>query len=130
MFDILLFIFEVFINALSAIGSENIWQSELLKRARQRFEGINKLFDAIRCLLFGTCLGFIGVLIFPHRMFQYQIFQGVSLIIVPITVGILMHYWGKYLLAKRGENYFIATFSGGALFAFGASLFRFIWLAA
>ena len=42
--------------------------------------------------------------------------------------GLVMQRYGQWREARDGSQSFIATFWGGALFAFGMALVRFLWV--
>ncbi len=54
---------------------------------------------------------------------------GASLVVSPILNGLLMHYFGAWRTPRSGPPSFIATFWGGALFAFGFAAVRLALLA-
>ncbi len=112
---------EIIINALGEIGIESLRQS--LKRK----EETNKFLALLGCFLVGLLFGYLGIVILPRKMFYYQTIEGISLVIVPVVAGLIMHYWGQHRLSKGKSISTMSTFMGGAVFAFGASLIRFIY---
>jgi hypothetical protein len=50
------------------------------------------------------------------------------MIVTPVLNGLLMHAYGSWRERRGMERFFLATFWGGALFACGLSLVRFLLL--
>jgi hypothetical protein len=48
------------------------------------------------------------------------------MIVTPVLNGAFMHWYGLRRKRRGHDRFFLATFWGGALFAFGVSLVRFL----
>ncbi len=79
-------------------------------------------------LLLGGALGALTRMIWPTRIFQPGPVRGASLLLSPLVTGAIMDRYGEWVEARGGTRSFIATFWGGALFAFGMALVRFVWV--
>ncbi|MCI0707868.1 MAG: hypothetical protein L0Y80_10675 [Ignavibacteriae bacterium] len=86
----------------------------------------NRIVALIGCLFLGAFFGYLGLLIYPHRIVKEPILPGVSLVAVPVLAGLVMHYVGEWKKERGKQTSTIATFWGGAIFAFGSSLIRFL----
>ena len=49
-----------------------------------------------------------------------------STIVTPVLNGLLMHAYGSWRERRGVERFFLTSFWGGGLFAFGLSLVRFL----
>ena len=113
-------IFQVVFEVLMEFGFEslsNVFQSR--KKA-------NPLLAASGLLLLGGALGLGFALLLPHRLVPTFRFPGLSLVLSPIGVGLLMHLFGTWRRKRGAVPTSLATFWGGAIFAFGMALVR--WL--
>jgi hypothetical protein len=50
----------------------------------------------------------------------------VSLLVSPAITGLLMEGYGRWRTSRGGHPSYVATFWGGALFAFSMALMRFM----
>ncbi|MET0553545.1 MAG: hypothetical protein ABW221_10945 [Vicinamibacteria bacterium] len=74
----------------------------------------------------GFALGAGSVWLLPRRLLPLPATQGISLLLSPVVSGIAMHFWGSYRRAHGRPTTSMATFWGGAAFAFGCALGRFV----
>jgi hypothetical protein len=83
---------------------------------------------AVGHLLAGVAAGALSVLILPRRVAPHAPFAGLSLVVSPIGTGLVMQWIGE--LTGRGPSNRPALFSfrTGAIFAFGMSLVRFVYI--
>jgi hypothetical protein len=79
-------------------------------------------------LLLGAIAGAITCFIRPTRVFQPGAIPGLSLLVSPILTGLIMDRYGEWRESRGSTRSYLATFWGGALFAFGMALVRFTWL--
>lgn len=79
-------------------------------------------------LLLGAVAGAITRFIWPARIFQPGPVRGLSLLVSPLITGVVMERYGEWREGKGAPRSYIATFWGGALFAFGMALVRFVWV--
>ena len=103
-----------------ALGWESLRHSHLCQRSS------NPVLAGIGFVIVGAVLGFITTLIFPERIFPEPPLKGISLIVSPIGVGFAMHFFGSWRRGRGHDTSYLATFWGGALFAFGLTFVRFI----
>jgi hypothetical protein len=85
------------------------------------------IIAAIGYFLVGAALGGVSLLIWPNRFFEPGPIPGLSLVLSPVAAGVAMHAWGAYRSSRGHVTTNLATFLGGAAFAFGTALVRFLW---
>lgn len=86
----------------------------------------NPFISGAGYLLVGAIVGAASAWIMPNRVFPATPLNGVSLVLAPLGVGVLMLAYGKYRRSRGRETTYLATFWGGGLFAFTTALVR--WL--
>jgi hypothetical protein len=74
----------------------------------------------------GFALGAGSGWLVPRRLLPMPATQGISLLLSPVVSGIVMHFWGSYRRERGRPASSMATFWGGASFAFGCALGRFV----
>jgi hypothetical protein len=79
-------------------------------------------------LALGAAVGLALSLAFPRPFFRYNVMPGASLILSPLFNGAVMEYYGRWSERRTGARTHLATFWGGALFAFGMALVRFLMI--
>jgi hypothetical protein len=77
-------------------------------------------------LLMGGVIGFLLSLAFPTRLVTGTPVPGISLVLSPILAGLVMDRYGHWRESRGVEPSYSATFWGGAIFAFGMALARFL----
>ena len=76
----------------------------------------------------GVAAGLLSAWVFPHRLIATRVvLPGISLLLAPLATGLAMHLLGKRLRLIGRYASDLATFRGGALFAFSMALIRW-WL--
>ena len=78
-------------------------------------------------LLMGLVAGIISLGVVRHRLTPQSPVPGISLIMSPLVTGLVMDTLGR-LWRDRGDRPALFTFRGGAVFAFGMALVRFVWI--
>ena len=86
----------------------------------------NALFDAFAWFTVGALLGLISGIVVPVRLLPRPRTAGLSLVAGPLASGIAMRAWGSYRRDRGHSTSSLATFRGGAAFALGAALGRFV----
>jgi len=113
---------EFLLQMLFELATEAL--SGLINRRRQSSLAIS----AIGLTLAGVTAGLLSAWLFPHRLMAMRVvLPGVSLLLAPLATGSAMHFLGKRLRRFGQYPSNLATFSGGALFAFSMALIRW-WL--
>ena len=74
-------------------------------------------------------LGALTVIVAPERWFAPPAFPGMSLVVLPLTLGAVMEGWGR--LRDRGQKNVshLGTWYGGAALGFGLAAGRLVGLA-
>ena len=112
--------FQVFLEILWEFGSANY---------KVTYERPNRhiVVAALGYFVAGVALGGLSLLFWPNRFFQPGPIPGLSLLLSPLCVGVTMHAWGELRRKSGHVTTNLATFAGGAAFAFGTALVRFLW---
>ena len=79
-------------------------------------------------LVTGIGAGFVISLVFPDRIFKPIPITGISLLITPLVMGLVMSLVGKWKVKHDRKTSFMATFLGGALFGLAAAATRLIYI--
>jgi len=82
---------------------------------------------ALGLFLLGAGLGGLSLFVWPQRVIKPGPVPGLGLLISPLCVGGVMHAWGTYRRVLGHITTNLATFAGGAAFALGSALVRFLW---
>jgi len=94
-----------------------------------RREGNSFPFAAIFGIFVFASLAAMGVyLIFPRRLFPSAPVPGLSLVLSPLTSGLLLYLLGAWRRSKGKPTTIIATFWGGAFFSFVFAATRFLFI--
>ena len=101
---------------------------ESVAQAFRRGKKVDRRVAAFGLLLLGAICGGLSCLIFPHRLMTAANprFRGLSLILAPLATGACTNMLGEWLRSRGRQPTAIATFWGGATFAFAMALVR--WL--
>ena len=75
--------------------------------------------------LLGFVLGIVSVVLHPENVLPAVGFGGLSLVLAPVLAGGVMHAWGRHRRTEGHATTSLATFYGGAAFAFGLAVARF-----
>ena len=118
--EILLWFLEIIIEIVFAFGFER--RAEAYGRPLFRYS----LWMYLGLAILGVCVGWLMSQLLPGRILAASSFRGASLILSPLIAGFVMKWFGDWREKKGHERTVLATFWGGATFAFGATLAR--WL--
>ncbi|HET9838656.1 MAG TPA: hypothetical protein VFR84_10505 [Candidatus Angelobacter sp.] len=77
--------------------------------------------------LFGIIFGTVSLTLFPHRLVRASRIHGLSLLISPLIVGLMMWATGMFLRRKEKEVIQLENFGYGFAFAFGIAAVRFLF---
>jgi hypothetical protein len=91
-------------------------------------ENRNPVLATIGYGLLGAILGGLSLWPLPTRLLAAAPVSGISLVVSPVVMGIVMQLWGGLRRAQGHRTTNLATWYGGAAFAFGLALVRFLWL--
>ena len=83
---------------------------------------------AVGIALLGGAAGALTAWLVPHRVLPRPPVAGLSLVLGPLAVGGVMHLVGRVEVRNDRAPSRLATFWGGALFAFSFSLARLLLL--
>ena len=81
---------------------------------------------AIGVLILGALAGLLVVVVLPTRILSPGPVAGASLVVSPLVNGFAMERYGRWRERRGGARSSLATFRGGALFAFAMALVRFL----
>ena len=79
-------------------------------------------------LVTGIIAGVAISLVFPDRIFKTIPLTGISLLITPLVMGLVMSLVGKWKVNHDRKPSFMATFLGGAMFGLAAAGTRLIYI--
>jgi hypothetical protein len=92
---------------------------EALRHAVSRRRSANPVLAGLGLVILGVGLGLAGSLLLPRAVFRPSPhLSGVSLVLAPLGSGAMMHLFGRWRRHRGGDPGHLATFWGGALFAF------------
>ena len=74
----------------------------------------------------GGIMGWIGWLVVPAPLLSHAPLPGASLLLSPLMTGGVMEFYGRWRSKRGHATSSASTFWGGALFAFGMALARFL----
>src|SRR5688500_13735012 len=83
---------------------------------------------AIGHFLMGLIVGVVSIAVLPTRLIGRGGFRGISLFLSPLGTGLAMHALGDFWRERGSEPSALFTFRGGAAFAFGMALVRFVYV--
>lgn len=121
------FLLEILIEILTFPVVELFSARWRKKRASDgKTQGLDPLAQGALIVVFGLILGLVSALVFKARILPGYGFRGMSLILAPLLGGLLLQGYGLLKKKHNKSASFLATFPGGALFAFSISLARFL----
>jgi hypothetical protein len=121
-------IWEILLQIVGEILVEFGFQS-IGDSVRQRAR-LHPVFAGAGAALLGGLAGLLTSLVWPTRILQPGPFRGASLLVSPVITGLVMDRYGQWREDRGAGRSFIATFWGGAIFAFTMALVRFVWVGA
>jgi hypothetical protein len=89
----------------------------------------SNLLAALAYFVAGAAVGLLSGVVMPDRLLPRPQTPGFSLIGGPLFSGYAMHAWGTLRRERGHATSSLATFWGGAAFALGAALGRFVLVA-
>jgi hypothetical protein len=126
IFELLVqFVVEVFGQLLFEVAIAFGWES-VRDSVRSR-ERASPLLAASGHFLTGCIAGVLSLLLYRERVTQDALFPGISLILSPLGTGLVMQWLGDRWGDEK-QRPMLFTFQGGATFAFGMALVRFLYM--
>jgi presenilin-like A22 family membrane protease len=110
---------------LFEVATELGWES--VKASVRRERDVPPLLADIGHFVLGSIAGAVSLLLFG-RLFARGPLPGISLLLSPLGTGLAMHVLGEFWRNRGREASGLMTFRGGAIFAFGMALVRFLSL--
>jgi hypothetical protein len=122
---ILGFLVEVLIPAVAEIAFEFLLHclGEPFIRRESRIPAM----AGIGYFLIGLMLGGLSLLVFPQSFVRSENFHGISLLITPVVVGLLMSTIGRWRLRQGKTLLRLDSFVYGFVFALPLALVRFVY---
>jgi hypothetical protein len=77
----------------------------------------------------GAVVGAVSAWLFPHRLTSWALAPLWSVLIAPLVVGAALHFFGVWRRRRGHATTHLATFYGGAAFAFAYAVTRLLVLA-
>ena len=114
------FVVEFVFQIVVEIGFESF--AENFRRRRS----LPQVVALIVITLVGGVVGFFWSNLFPQRILPKPAVPGISLFLSPLCAGLVMKLFGDWRRSSGREPTALATFWGGALFAFSMAIVR--WL--
>jgi hypothetical protein len=110
---------QLFTEVLFELGFASLAHS--LRRGRSA----NPILAGIGLCIVGSAAGFITCWVFPKPLVRpARLLPGLSLVVAPLATGAAMHVYGSWRRGRGGDPTLLATFWGGAIFAFAMGLAR------
>lgn len=101
-------IVQVIIEVLVFFGYESLASSF------KEYKSANKYLAIIGCLLLGAVFGLTTYFIYPHPIIKKSLFPGISLIVSPLIVGLVMKKLGDVRIKSSKRISILLTFRGGS----------------
>jgi hypothetical protein len=121
-------IFEILAEIVLQIVGEALfevgWES-----ARSGTRRMPAVFAALGLAVLGGAAGAMSGWLVPHRLMSWTIAPVLSLLVAPVLVGGFLHWFGIWRRRRGHATSHLATFYGGASFAFGSAVARYLMLA-
>lgn len=100
------------------------WNS--IARTMRRKRNANPFFAGVGYMFLGLIAGGLSLPILPRRFVPAGGVRGLSLLIAPLATGLFMKAYGDYRRRQGRTTTLLATFWGGAIFAFSMTAVRFL----
>ena len=98
---------------------------EAIVHSIRRRRSANPPLAAVGLLIIGAAAGFLSCWVLPNPLLRHlPYFPHISLLLAPLATGAAMHAFGSWRRRQGGDPSLLATFWGGALFAFAMGLVR------
>ncbi len=94
----------------------------------RRRERAHPVLAGVGISLWGGLGGVASSMLWPSRVWTSALLPGASLLLSPLLNGAAMEFYGRWRTRHGGPRSYIATYWGGALFAFSMAVARFVWI--
>ncbi|MGC9971067.1 MAG: hypothetical protein ABSE56_10785 [Bryobacteraceae bacterium] len=128
MIEIILALLEIVVEAIVFEEAIEVsWAWKPIAHAFRRSRLANPVLAGIGILVLGAAAGFLTAWLLPHRLLPMtSSLRGISLLVAPLCTGWIMHLFGRWRRQRGGDPSLLATFWGGALFAFAMATVRWV----
>jgi hypothetical protein len=109
---------------LLEIFGEVLLDAGLSRTGNGRTSG-DGILTLLAWLFLGALGGLVSVWLLPDRILRPGPLPGLSLVLTPLIVGSAMQLWGDHRRAHGHSTTYLATFPGGAAFAWAWAAVRF-----
>jgi hypothetical protein len=89
---------------------------------------LHPVFGLLALAFLGAVAGGLATWLLPQRLLGARAIPGASLVLSPLLNGLFMHYYGSWQARRCGHESLAASFTGGAVLAFGFAFVRFLLL--
>ena len=117
LFELLL---QLVFEALAEMGISSV------RHATSRSRHANPALAALGFLLLGGLCGALSGWLLPNRLLPAPPVANISLVAAPVAGGVMMHLYGKWKRTAGKDPSLLATYWGGALFAFAFAIARLV----
>lgn len=127
--ELLLALIEFILKVFGEILLQSVLEllAEALTKEESGYRSSATIVSALALVTGGALTGLLLSVAFPKRLLFVRVrLPGVSLILGPVLAGAAMHLIGNRLRRDGRKPTILATFWGGALFAFVVALIR-VW---
>ena len=120
--EVLLIFLDVIVEIVFAFGFEK--RSDGYGRSLFQYS----FWMYVGLALLGTCVGFLIGHLPPKRILPTPMIRDASLFLSPLIAGLVMKWFGGWRTNKGHQPTVLATFWGGASFAFGMAIVRWVMI--
>ncbi len=105
-----------------------LWELFSHRVGRDARGRLHPVYGLLGLASLGALGGGLITLLLPQRLLGAPVIPGASLVASPLLNGVFMHFYGAWRARRSGRESLTASFWGGAVFAFGFALVRFVML--
>jgi hypothetical protein len=130
LFDLLLAVAEIFLEALFELAGEAVLDLALraLGEAFESLDRANPVLASLGYAILGSLAGSVSLFVFPHPLVRPSRVHGISLLVSPVVTGLLMSFIGSSLRRQGKKVVQIESFGYGFAFALSMALIRFFFV--
>jgi len=120
------FLLELLVDFITQIVVEVVFG--LLAEGFRKLDPEGKTLVVLFWLLFGAAVGILSAVAVPHRLLVWKVAPALSIVGGPLLVGACLRWFGAWRSRHGHRPSSLATLLGGASFAFGYSVARYLIL--